>query len=77
MAVQLQIAESERAAGYGGRSAAAVGVGDPDELAGVREWQGTDQEPIHDAEDRGVGADAERERDQRYRGKAMVAAKDA
>src|SRR6187200_373174 len=34
---------------------------DPDEAFGLLEWQRTQQHRVHDAEDRGVGADAQRQ----------------
>jgi hypothetical protein len=49
---------------------AADRVHDPHERVGVRVGQRVDQDPVHDAEDRGRGADAEREREDRGSGEA-------
>jgi hypothetical protein len=36
-----------------------VGFAQPDELRGIFEGQGAEQDGVYDAEDRGIGADAE------------------
>jgi hypothetical protein len=57
-----------------GDAVAAVGVPDPDDPLGIAEGERLEQDAANHAEDRGVGADAERERQERGRGEARGAA---
>jgi hypothetical protein len=47
-------------------------VGDRDELGGRAHRQRPEEQRVHHAEERGVGADPERERDDGDRGQALV-----
>ena len=48
------------------------GIGDRDELSGRADGQRPEEQRVHHAEERGVGADSERERDDGDRGQALV-----